>query len=191
MRLPLSYFEARRVGDTVARVQELENIRSFLTGTAMTVVLDAVFASVYLTVMFYYSVTLTWVALAVLPLFAALTIIATPILRGWLNETFNRSADSQSFLVETVTGIHSVKAHTAEPVSRERWEGLFARFIRTSFKASTTSNISGNIADFLTKLSSVLILWFGAKLVIEQKLTIGQLVAFQMLSGRMTDLCCD
>ena len=186
MRLPLSYFEARRVGDTVARVQELENIRSFLTGTAMTVVLDAVFASVYLTVMFYYSVTLTWVALAVLPLFAALTIIATPILRGWLNETFNRSADSQSFLVETVTGIHSVKAHTAEPVSRERWEGLFARFIRTSFKASTTSNISGNIADFLTKLSSVLILWFGAKLVIEQKLTIGQLVAFQMLSGRMT-----
>jgi ATP-binding cassette subfamily B protein len=186
MRLPLSYFEARRVGDTVARVQELENIRSFLTGTAMTVVLDAIFASVYLTVMFYYSVTLTWVALSVLPLFAALTIIATPILRGWLNETFNRSADSQSFLVETVTGIHSVKAHTAEPVSRERWEGLFARFIRTSFKASTTSNISGNIADFLTKLSSVLILWFGAKLVIEQKLTIGQLVAFQMLSGRMT-----
>ncbi|PZV16162.1 MAG: type I secretion system permease/ATPase [Leptolyngbya sp.] len=186
MRLPLSYFEARRVGDTVARVQELENIRSFLTGTAMTVVLDAIFASVYLTVMFYYSVTLTWVALSVLPLFAALTIIATPILRGWLNESFNRSADSQSFLVETVTGIHSVKAHTAEPVSRERWEGLFARFIRTSFKASTTSNISGNIADFLTKLSSVLILWFGAKLVIEQKLTIGQLVAFQMLSGRMT-----
>lgn len=186
MRLPLSYFESRRVGDTVARVQELENIRQFLTGTAMTVVLDAIFAVVYLTIMFYYSVTLTWVSLAVLPLFAILTIISTPILRGWLNETFNRSADSQSFLVETVTGIHSVKAHTAERVSRERWEGLFARFIRTGFKASTTSNISNNIADFLTKLSSLLILWFGAKLVIEQKLTIGQLVAFQMLSGRMT-----
>lgn len=186
MRLPLSYFEARRVGDTVARVQELENIRQFLTGTAMTVVLDAIFAGVYLTIMFYYSATLTWVALSVLPLFAALTIIATPILRNWLNETFNRSADSQSFLVETVTGIHSVKAHTAERVSRERWEGLFAKFVRTGFKASTTSNISGNIADFLTNLSSILILWFGAKLVIEQKLTIGQLVAFQMLSGRMT-----
>jgi ATP-binding cassette subfamily B protein len=186
MRLPLSYFEARRVGDTVARVQELENIRSFLTGTAMTVILDAIFASLYLAIMFFYSVPLTWIALSVLPLFAILTLVATPILRGWLNETFNRSADSQSFLVETVTGIHSVKAHTAEPVARERWEGLFARFIRTSFKASTTSNISGNIADFLTKLSSLLILWFGAKLVIEQKLTIGQLVAFQMFSGRMT-----
>jgi ATP-binding cassette subfamily B protein len=174
------------VGDTVARVQELENIRQFMTGTALTVVLDAIFAVVYLTIMFYYSPTLTWVSLAVLPLFAILTLVATPILRNWLNETFNRSADSQSFLVETVTGIHSVKAHTAERVSRERWEGLFARFVRTGFKASTTSNISSNIADFLTHLSSLLILWFGAKLVIEQQLTVGQLVAFQMLSGRMT-----
>ncbi len=201
MRLPLSYFESRRVGDTVARVQELEQIRQFLTGTALTVILDSIFAVVYLALMFYYNVPLTFVALAVLPLFATLTIVATPILRNWLNETFNRSADSQSFLVETVTGIHSVKAHAAEPVARDRWEGLFARFIRTGFKASTTSNISSNIGDFLTNFSTMLILWFGAKLVIEstmlilwfgaklvieQKLTIGQLVAFQMLSGRVT-----
>ncbi|HEY9907372.1 MAG TPA: peptidase domain-containing ABC transporter [Thermosynechococcaceae cyanobacterium] len=186
MRLPLAYFESRRVGDTVARVQELENIRQFLTGTALTVVLDSFFAVVYLVIMFYYSATLTWVSLSVIPLFAILTIVATPILRNWLNETFNRSADSQSFLVETVTGIHSVKAHAAEKVSRDRWEGLFARFIRTGFKASTTQNISSNIADFLTNLSYLLILWFGAHLVIKQELTIGQLVAFQMLSSRMT-----
>jgi ATP-binding cassette, subfamily B, bacterial len=186
MRLPLAYFESRRVGDTVARVQELEQIRQFLTGTALTVVLDSIFAVVYLGLMFYYNVPLTFVALAVLPLFATLTLVATPILRNWLNETFNRSADSQSFLVETITGIHSVKAHTAEPAARDRWEGLFARFVRTGFKASTTSNISSNIADFLTNFSSLLILWFGAKLVIEQELTIGQLVAFQMLSGRVT-----
>ena len=107
-------------------------------------------------------------------------------MRNWLNETFNRSADSQSFLVETITGIHSVKAHAAEPIARERWEGLFARFIRTSFKASTTSNISSNIGDFLTKFSTLIILWFGAKLVIDHQLTIGQLIAFQMLSGRVT-----
>ncbi len=186
MRLPLSYFESRRVGDTVARVQELEQIRQFLTGTALTVVLDSIFAVVYLVLMFYYSSTLTFVALAVLPLFAILTLTATPILRRWLNETFNRSADSQSFLVETITGIHSVKAHAAEPATRDRWEGLFARFIRTGFKASTTSNISSNIGDFLTKLSSLLILWFGAKLVIDGGFTVGQLVAFQMLSGRVT-----
>ncbi|MDJ0796664.1 MAG: type I secretion system permease/ATPase [Calothrix sp. MO_167.B12] len=186
MRLPLAYFEARRVGDTVARVQELEKIRQFLTGTALTVILDSIFAVVYLALMFYYNIPLTFVALAVLPLFATLTLIATPILRNWLNETFNRSADSQSFLVETVTGIHSVKAHAAEPAARDRWEGLFARFIRTGFKASTTSNISSNIGDFLTNFSTLLILWFGAKLVIDKQLTVGQLVAFQMLSGRVT-----
>jgi ATP-binding cassette subfamily B protein len=186
MRLPLKYFESRRVGDTVARVQELENIRQFMTGTALTVILDSVFTVVYLALMAYYSLVLTGVALAVLPLFAILTIVSTPILRNWLNETFNRSADSQSFLVETITGIHSVKAHTAEKVSRDRWEGLFARYIRTSFKASTTQNISGNIADFLTKLSYLLILWVGATLVIKQEMSIGQLIAFQMLSGQVT-----
>jgi HlyB family type I secretion system ABC transporter len=186
MRLPLAYFESRRVGDTVARVQELEQIRQFLTGTALTVILDSIFAVVYLGLMFYYNIPLTFVALAVLPLFATLTIVTTPILRNWLNETFNRSADSQSFLVETITGIHSVKAHAAEPIARERWEGLFARFIRTSFKASTTSNISSNIGDFLTNFSTLIILWVGAKLVIDHQLTIGQLIAFQMLSGRVT-----
>lgn len=186
LRLPLSYFEARRVGDTVARVQELEEIRQFLTSTALTVVLDSIFSVVYLGMMFYYSVKLTLVALAVIPLFAILTLLATPILRYWLNETFNRSADSQSFLVETVTGIHSVKAHAAEKPSRDRWEGLYARFVRTGFKASTTANISNHLGDFLTSLSSLLILWFGAQLVIKQELTIGQLVAFQMLSGHVT-----
>ncbi len=186
MRLPLAYFESRRVGDTVARVQELENIRQFLTGTALTVVLDSIFAVVYLALMFFYSIPLTGVALAVLPLYAILTLTTTPILRNWLNETFNRSADSQSFLVETITGIHSVKAHSAEKASRDRWEGLFARYIRTSFKASTTSNISNNLGDFLTNLSYLLILWVGAHLVIKQEITIGQLVAFQMLSGRVT-----
>jgi ATP-binding cassette subfamily B protein len=186
LRLPLSYFEARRVGDTVARVQELEEIRQFLTSTALTVILDSIFAVIYLAVMFYYSARLTGVALAVLPLFAVLTLVATPILRNWLNETFNRSADSQSFLVETVTGIHSVKAHAAEKASRDRWEGLYARFIRTGFKATTTANISNHIGDFLTSFSALLILWFGARLVIERDFTIGQLVAFQMLSGRVT-----
>ncbi|MBW4427509.1 MAG: peptidase domain-containing ABC transporter [Nostoc desertorum CM1-VF14] len=187
MRLPLTYFESRRVGDTVARVQELENIRQFLTGTALTVILDSIFSVVYLALMFAYSATLTWVALAVIPLFVILNLVATPILRHWLNESFNRGADNQSFLVETVTGIHAVKAHAAERKSRRRWEGLFARYIRTSFKASTTSNIGSNIGDYLTNFSYLIILWFGAGQVIEQKITIGVLVAFQMLASKVTD----
>jgi ATP-binding cassette, subfamily B, bacterial len=186
LRLPLSYFEARRVGDTVARAQELEEIRQFLTGTALTVLIDSFFSIVCLALMFFYSITLTWVALAVIPLFALLTLAGTPILRRWLNETFNRGADSQSFLVETVTGVHAVKAHAAEYTARERWEGLFARYIRMSFKASTASNIASNIGDFLTNFSYLIILWVGARLVIEKHLTVGELVAFQMLSGKVT-----
>ena len=186
MRLPLAYFEARRVGDTIARVQELEEIRQFLTSTALTVILDSIFSVVYLVMMAYYNLPLTGVALAVIPLFALLTLVSTPILRNWLNETFNRSADSQSYLVETVTGIHSIKAHAAEKPARDRWEGLYARFVRTGFRATTTANISNHLGTFLTSLSALLILWFGARLVIRQELTIGQLVAFQMLSGRVT-----
>ncbi|GAB4366459.1 MAG: type I secretion system permease/ATPase [Elainellaceae cyanobacterium] len=186
MQLPLSYFEARRVGDTVARVQEMENIRQFLTGTALTVILDAVFVVAYLVVMLYYNVMLTGVAIAVIPLFSLLILVSTPMLRRWLNESFNRNADSQSFLVETVTGIHAVKAHATERVARERWEGLFARYVRTDFRAATISNISSHIGDFLTSLSYLLILGVGAHLAIQQELTVGQLVAFQMLSGRVT-----
>jgi HlyB family type I secretion system ABC transporter len=186
LRLPLSYFESRRVGDTVARVQELEEIRQFLTSTALTVVLDSIFSVIYLGMMAYYNIPLTGVALAVIPLFAILTLVATPVLRNWLNETFNRSADSQSYLVETITGIQSVKAHAAEKATRDRWEGLYSRFIRTGFKANTTANISNHIGDFLTSFSALLLLWVGARLVIDNQLTIGELVAFQMLSGRVT-----
>ena len=186
LRLPLSYFEARRVGDTVARVQELEDIRQFLTSTALTVMLDSIFAVIYLVVMLYYSVTLTGVALAVLPLFAVLTLASTPILRRWLDQTFDRSADSQSFLVETVTGIQTVKAHAGEKDARDRWEGLYARFVRTGFRANTTANISSHLGDFLTSLSSLLLLWVGARLVINQDFTIGQLIAFQMFTARVT-----
>ena len=186
LRLPLGYFESRRVGDTVARVQELENIRQFLTGTALTVVLDGIFTVVYLALMFYYSSKLTMVSLAVMPVFVGLILVATPVLRNWLNESFNRRADSQSFLVESVSGIQALKAHAAESPACERWEGLFARYVRSSFRADTASNINNNLGDFLTHLSELLILWFGAQLVLQHSFTVGQLVAFQMLSSRAT-----
>lgn len=188
LRLPLNYFETRRVGDTVARVQELESIRQFLTGTALTVVLDSLFSLIYLAVMFRYSPKLTGLSLAVIAMFGGITLIVTPILRRQLNETFNRSADSQSFLVEMVTGIHAVKAHGAEYTTRQRWEGLLARYIRSSFRASTTSNVGGNVGDFLTNLSYLLILWAGAGEIMNANttFTVGALVAFQMLAARVT-----
>lgn len=186
MQLPLSYFEARRVGDTVARVQEMANIRQFLTGTALTVILDAVFVVVYLALMLHYNVTLTGVSLAVIPLVSILILVSTPVIRNWLNEAFNRNADSQSFLVETLTGIHALKAHAAESMAREHWEGLFARYVHTDFKATTAANISNHVSNFFNGLSHLLILGVGAHLAMQQKLTVGELVAFQMLSNRVT-----
>lgn len=184
LQLPLAYFESRRIGDTIARAQELENIRQFLTGTALTVILDGIFVVVYLILMLFYSGKLTLVSLIVVPCFVALIWFVTPILRNWLNESFNRRADSQAFLVEAVSGIHAVKAHTAELPARERWEGLFARYVNQSFRADTLSNVNSHLGSFLTHFSELLILWFGARLVIEQHLTVGGLVAFQMLSAR-------
>ena len=188
VQLPLAYFESRRVGDTVANVQELENIRQFLTGTSLTVVLDAMFTVVYIAVMIAYSPILTAASLAVVPLFILLIVGITPTLQNWLNESFNRRADSQSFLLETISGIHAVKAHTAQRPTRDRWEGLFARYANTGFRADTLANIDSHVAEFFSRLSEILILFVGAQLVInsspERPFTIGSLIAFQMLAGQ-------
>ncbi|MGB3291871.1 MAG: peptidase domain-containing ABC transporter [Phormidesmis sp.] len=188
VQLPLAYFESRRVGDTVANVQELENIRQFLTGTSLTVVLDALFTVLYIAVMVAYSPMLTLASLAVVPIFILLIVGITPTLQNWLNESFNRRADSQSFLLETISGIHAVKAHTAQRPTRDRWEGLFARYANTGFRADTLANIDSHVAEFLSRISEILILFVGAQLVInsspERPFTIGSLIAFQMLSGQ-------
>lgn len=113
--LPLAYFQARRVGDSVARVRELENIRSFLTGSALTLVLDLLFSLVFIGVMLLYSVKLTLIVLVSLPLYVGLSLLVVPVLRGLLNEKFARGAENQSLLVETITGIQTVKAGALEP----------------------------------------------------------------------------
>ena len=185
--LPLRYFEVRRVGDTIARVRELENIRQFLTGAPLTSALDVLFMFVFIAVMFFYSTTLTFVALAALPFFVGLSAFVTPILRARLEERFNRGADAQSYLVEAVSGVQTVKSFALEPEAQKKWEGLFSNYIRASFKTYKLSGIAGAIGQFINRASYLLILWFGAHLVMEGKLTVGQLIAFQMLSGRVSE----
>lgn len=187
LALPLIYFEARRVGDTVARVRELENIRQFLTGAPLTSVLDIMFVAVFVIVMFFYSTTLTLVALAALPFFAILSAVVTPMLRYRLDERFNRGADAQSYLVETISGIQTVKSFALEPEVQKRWEGLLAGYIRASFKTYQLSGCAGAIGQLIQRSSYLVILWVGAHLVMGGKLTVGQLIAFQMLSGRVSD----
>ncbi len=184
--LPLQYFESRRVGDTIARVRELENIRRFLTGSPLTSMLDFMFIFVFIAVMLFYSAKLTLVALAALPVFAGLSLMIRPMLRNSLNERFTRGADSQSYLLEAVNGVQTVKSFALEPEAQKKWEGLFTRYITSSFKTYQLSGIASALGTFINRASYLVILWYGAHLVMDSELTVGQLVAFQMLSARVS-----
>jgi ATP-binding cassette, subfamily B, bacterial HlyB/CyaB len=186
LRLPLSYFEKRPVGELATRVNELENIRQFLTGTALTVVLDAAFSVIYIAVMVFYSWLLTLVALATVPLFALMTLIVSPITRRQTRLKAERNAETQSFLVEVVSGIQTVKAQNIELKSRWQWQERYARFVSAGFDAVITSTTAGAMSNFLNKLSSLLLLWVGAYLVLQGTLTLGELIAFRIIAGYTT-----
>lgn len=185
LRLPLRYFESRRIGDTVARVREIENIRRFLTGVPMTTLLDSLFIIVYIVIMFFYSVKLTLVTIISIPILAAISAIVTPVLKARLDDKFTCGAESQSYLVETVTGIQTVKSCAIEPVVQKKWENILANYTRAGFRTTMLSSAAGSAAQFVQKLFDIAILWLGARLVIDGRLTVGQLVAFRMLSGRV------
>ncbi len=176
LRLPLRYFERRPVGELTTRINELENIRSFLTGTALTVVLDAVFSVIYIAVMLFYSPLLTAVALATVPLFALFTFIFAPVIRQQLRAKAERNAETQSYLVEVVSGIQTVKAQNIELRSRWQWQQHYGRYVSAGFKSAITNTTAGSISNFLNKLSSLLLLWVGAYLVLRGDLTLGQLI---------------
>lgn len=185
LALPLAYFESRRVGETIARVRELENIRNFLTGQALTSVLDLLFTVVFLAVMFYYSGWLTLVVVLSLPLYALWSAAITPVLRKRLDEKFARGAENQSFLVETVTGIGTVKATAVDPRMARTWDNQLAGYVSAGFRVTRLANIGQQGVQLVQKLVSVGILFFGARLVIEGKLSVGQLIAFNMLAGQV------
>ncbi len=186
LRLPLRYFEKRPVGEISTRINELENIRQFLTGTALTVVLDAIFSVIYIVVMLIFSPLLTAVALGIIPVFVVLTIIFSPIIRKQLRTKAERNAETQSHLVEVMTGIQTVKAQNIELKSRWEWQERYGRYISASFKTVITSTIASNTSSFLNKLSALLILWVGVYLVLEGQLTLGSMIAFRIISGYVT-----
>jgi ATP-binding cassette, subfamily B, bacterial HlyB/CyaB len=182
LTLPLAYFGVRRVGDTVARVRELENIRSFLTGQALTAVIDLFFSTIFLGVMCVYSVWLTLVVVVSLPVYAAISMLITPILRKRLDEKFARTADNQSFLVETVSGVETVKSMAIEPQFTRRWDNQLAGYVAAGFRVTALSNVGQQLIQLVGKLVSLITLYLGARFVIEGKLSVGQLVAFNMMS---------
>ena len=185
MALPMSYFETRRVGDSVARVRELERIREFLTSNSVTVVIDLFFTVVFFAVMWLYSPLLTLIVVISIPLYVAISMAISPVLRDGLEEKFRRGAENQSFLVESVTGIGTLKAMAVEPQMRDRWEKLFSAYTTTGFSVAKLANVGSHLIQLVSKLTTVAILYFGAKQVIAGELSVGSLVAFNMLSGRV------
>lgn len=186
LRLPLKYFERRPVGEISTRINELENIRQFLTGTALTVVLDAIFSVIYIVVMLIYSPILTFWALGVVPILVLSTAIFAPIVRRQLRAKAERNAETQSYLVEVMTGIQTVKAQNIELRSRWQWQERYARYVAEGFQTVMTSTLAGSFSHFFNQLSGLLVLWVGAALVLDGKLTLGQLIAFRIISSYVT-----
>ena len=186
LALPTAYFQARRVGDFVARVRELESIRTFLTSSALTLVIDLFFTFVFLGVMFLYSPLLTGVVLAGFPFYMGISAGVTPQFRRLLDEKFKRGAENQAFLVESVTGVETLKAMAVEPQMQRRWEEQLAGYVAASFRVLRLGNTASNSVQFVNKVVMAGILYFGARLVISGDMTVGELVAFNMLAGRVS-----
>jgi subfamily B ATP-binding cassette protein HlyB/CyaB len=185
LALPMAYFQSRRVGDSVARVRELENIRSFLTGNAMTLLLDVVFSFVFLTVMFWYSRDLSLVVLASIPVYILLSLVFTPMLRSRLDYKFNKNAENQSFLVETISGIDTVKSLSVEPSWQQKWDKQLAAYVSAGLSSTNIGLLASGGITLTSKLVTAAIMWLGAELVISGRLSVGGLIAFNMLSNQV------
>lgn len=185
MHLPLQYFETRRSGDTVARVRELENARTFMTGQALTSWLDLFFALVFLAVMFYYSPSLTFIVLAALPVLFGASWLITPLLRKGLEDKFALGAENQTFLVETVTSMETLKSHAVEPQWQREWDRRLADYVNASFKSGHLANATNQFTSLVSKAVNVILLFYGATEVIDNSLTVGGLIAFNMLAARV------
>jgi len=186
LALPVAYFQARRVGDSVARVRELENIRNFLTSSALTLVIDLFFTFVFLAVMFLYSPLLTFIVIAAFPFYIGISALATPLFRARLDEKFRRGAENQAFLVESVAQVETLKAMAVEPQMQRRWEEQLAGYVSASFRVLKLGNTASQSVQLVSKLVTAGVLYFGAKLVISGDLTVGELVAFNILAGRVS-----
>jgi subfamily B ATP-binding cassette protein HlyB/CyaB len=183
--LPMSYFESRRVGDTVQRLKELETVRAFLSGSVPTVGIDALFSVVFLGVMWIYSPTLTLIVIAAIPVYVAISVGITPLLKRRLDERASRAAETQSLAVETLGGIETIKSMAVEPAVLRRYEEQMAEATRASFGAQQLNALGSNLVNLAGKVVTVALLWIGAKMVIDGSLSVGQLVAFNMLAGRV------
>jgi ATP-binding cassette, subfamily B, bacterial HlyB/CyaB len=185
LHLPLSYFETRAAGQTVARVRELETIRAFLTGQGLSSLIDLIFTVVFIAVLFAYSWFLALIVLCSAPLYSIIAIMIRPILREKIKQRFNRGAEAQQFLVEAVVGMQTLKAAAVEPMTQASWEEKLAAYVRTSFDATLLATFGQNATQYVSMLTMALIIFFGAQAVIAGQMTVGELIAFNMIASQV------
>ena len=184
--LPFRYFEARQVGNIAARVRELDTIREFITNKAVSVIIDLIFSGVFVAVMLLYSVKLTLVALGFITLIGLIYLTVTPELRRRLELKFQMGATSNSYLVESVTGMQTVKSLAIEGAMQQRWEDHLGNYVQAGFRLANMAKVSGAVAGALQRLMTIAILYLGVRGVLQGELTIGQLIAFQMFVGQFS-----
>lgn len=183
--LPLLYFKSRQVGAIVTRVQELDSIRDFLTGSLLTLSVDVLFTFVFLGVMAWLSMDLTLVVLAVLPFYFLLAWGTTRPLQKRIEDQFQTSAANMSFLNESVSGAETIKSLAVEPRMQRNWEKQTNDMVTAGFKTQTLNTFVNHGVILLQKMSGVLIIWIGAHKVMSLELTIGQLIAFNMMASHV------
>ena len=186
LSLPLRYYEKRPVGELSQRLGELNNIRSFLTGTALISVMNIIFALMYLVVMVIYSPLLTAVALSTFPLYAIMIFVISPIFKSMIRRKAVASARTQSHLIEVLTGIQTVKAQNSQLTSRWKWQDRYKDFVNQGFRAVTVGTFTSQTGGFLTQLSGLMVIWVGMLEILNGNLTLGQLIAFRIISGNVT-----
>ena len=186
LRLPLRFFEKRQVGELSQRLSELGNLRGFLTGTAITSLLDLMFATIYILIMIMYSPLLTAVALGTIPVYILMILFIAPVYRRLIRNQARYMAKTQSHLIETLSGIQTVKAQHFELNSRWKWQERYSGQIAEGFKSVVLGSSASEFGNFLNQVSSLLIIWVGVYLVVNGEMTLGQMIAFRIIAGYVT-----
>ncbi len=186
LSLPFRYFETRKVGNIIARVRELENLRQFMTNISLTVLLDTVFSVVFIVIMWIYSGYLTLIVMGIVFLIALISFIATPMIKQRLDEKFQKGAHNQSFLVESITGIQTVKSLAIEGKMIKDWEKSLGEYIMSAFRLSNLGNVAVTSSQTLQKGMSLAVIYFGVSLVFDKSMSVGQLIAFNMFASQLS-----
>ncbi len=186
LHLPISFFESRPAGVIVTRAKELQRIRTFLTGQAPLTAVDAMFIFIYVAVLFIYSTKLTWLVLATLPLYAVVGAMLRPALRKKLKSKFRSWASGQQLMVETIVGMQTVKASAMEPIFQRKWEERLAAYAQTAFQAKMLGVTASTVVTFVSQITTALLLFFGTLSVLNGELTVGGMIAFNMISRLMS-----